>query len=145
VVSYRRVRLLGSPKRKLREYASIYRKLIRIPSAHASGFPARTVVLPLPSRRGLGRQSPNREHFVRSQWLDIRPRHGDHGDRITESVEDFKNATLSTSAWVRNEFNDVGDVTGTQLQFLEIPAQCHAIMQCHSHQFFLRRGLSVTK
>jgi len=33
-----RVRLPGSPKRKLREYGSIHRKPIRIPSARASGF-----------------------------------------------------------------------------------------------------------
>jgi len=37
-VSDRRARLPGSPKRKLREYASLHRKPIRIPSAHASGF-----------------------------------------------------------------------------------------------------------
>ena len=103
------------------------------------------VVLPLPSRCGLGRQPAHREHFVCSQWLDIGPRHGDHGDRITERIEDFQNATLAAAAWMRNEVNDVGDVTGTQVQFLEIPAQCHSIVKCHSHDFLLRRGLSVTK
>jgi hypothetical protein len=38
VVSGRRFRLLGSPKRKLREYASLHRSTFRIPSARASGF-----------------------------------------------------------------------------------------------------------
>jgi len=37
-VSCRHVPLPGSPKRELREYASIHRKPIPIPSAHASGF-----------------------------------------------------------------------------------------------------------
>jgi hypothetical protein len=38
VVSGRRFRVLGSPKRKLREYASLHRSTFRIPSARASGF-----------------------------------------------------------------------------------------------------------
>jgi hypothetical protein len=38
-VSDRRTRLLGSPKRELRESALLYRKPNRIPSARASGFP----------------------------------------------------------------------------------------------------------
>jgi hypothetical protein len=33
-----RARLPGSPNRQMRESASIHRKAIRIPSAHASGF-----------------------------------------------------------------------------------------------------------
>ena len=33
-----RARLLGSPKRELREYATIHGNPLRIPSAHASGF-----------------------------------------------------------------------------------------------------------
>ena len=36
--SDRRARLQGSPKRELREYATIHGNPLRIPSAHASGF-----------------------------------------------------------------------------------------------------------
>jgi hypothetical protein len=39
-VSDRHARLPGSPKRELREYASLHRKPRHIPSARASGFPA---------------------------------------------------------------------------------------------------------
>ena len=39
-VSDRRARLPGSPKRELREYVLLHRKLNRIPSARASGFKA---------------------------------------------------------------------------------------------------------
>jgi len=51
VVSGRRFRVLGSPKRKLREYASLHRSTFRIPSARASGFKG------IGSRR-LGPRSP---------------------------------------------------------------------------------------
>jgi hypothetical protein len=44
-VSDRRARLPGSPKRKLREYASLHRKTFRIPSACASGFPAAGMIV----------------------------------------------------------------------------------------------------